>query len=229
MKITIQPTVISIVLVTLLLTILLLFINKALKNFDPLDKPKGLVLLSLMAVDMVDNTVGKDVYPEVKEYLGPYVGFLWGYVFVSNIFGLTGFESPTGNYSVTLVLALITIIMVEVHSIKYNGIKSYLHGFIEPIPVFLPMNIIGKISPLISMSMRLFANMLAGSIIMSLVYAATSLLSSFVPVVGQFNFVGVVLAPALHAYFDLVSGLIQTFIFTSLTIIFIGKELPTRE
>ena len=59
MKITIQAHVFSILLITTILIVILLFMNRALKNFDPYSQPKGLVLISLMAVEMVDKTVKK--------------------------------------------------------------------------------------------------------------------------------------------------------------------------
>ena len=229
MKIVVQAHVFSILIITAVLIVLLFVINKALKNYDPLSKPEGLVLLALTAVQMVDNTVKSDVNDEIFENLGPYVGSLWGYIFLSSISGLFGLQAvPTGNFSVTLTLAIITVFLVEFNSIKYNGIKEYAKGLIEPIFLFLPMNIVGKIAPIISLSMRLFANLLSGSIIMTLLYSCTSYFSSYIPLIGGFDILGVIVAPALHAYFDLISSLLQTFIFTSLTIIFIGKELPSK-
>ena len=115
------------------LAVILLILNKALREFDPYSEPKGLVLLALTAVEMVDNSVKADVNDEIFDYLGPYVGYLWGYIFLSSISGLFGNQAvPTGNFSVTLTLAIITITMVEVNSIKYNGIKNYVKGLFEP-------------------------------------------------------------------------------------------------
>lgn len=229
MKIVIQvPIIESIIIITILLSIVIIVFNRALVNFKTDDEPKGVVLLALMAVETIDNIVGADVYDEIKENLSPYVGVLWGYILLACLFSLTGFESPTSNFSVTLTLALITVFLVEFCSIKYNGIVNYAKGLVEPIFLFLPMNIFGKIAPIVSLSLRLFANILSGGIIMSLVYTFTSYISSFIPIIGSFNIFGVILAPFLHIYFDLVSSLLQTFIFTSLTIIFIGKELPEK-
>ena len=110
MKITIQAHVFSILLITTILIVILLFMNRALKNFDPYSKPKGLVLISLMAVEMVDKTVKNDVNDEIFENLGPYIGSLWGYILLSSISGLFGLQAvPTGNLSVTLTLAIITV------------------------------------------------------------------------------------------------------------------------
>ncbi|MBR0461109.1 MAG: F0F1 ATP synthase subunit A [Erysipelotrichaceae bacterium] len=227
MVVKVQAHVFSILLITVVLAVFLVIINRALKKFDPFDEPKGLVLLALMAVETVDKTVRTDVNDEIFENLGPYIGSLWGYIFLSSISGLFGIQAvPTSNYSVTLTLAIITVILVEYNSARYNGIKNYVHGLFEPVFLFLPMNLISKISPVISLSLRLFANILSGGIIMSLLYTAMSFFSSYIPLIGTFNIFGVVVAPILHMYFDLISGLLQTFIFTSLTIIFIGKELP---
>ena len=227
MKVTVQPHVFAILIISAVLVVLLLIINRALKKFDPLSEPKGIVLLSLSAVEMVDNLVRSNVNEEIFENLGPYVGYLWGYIFLSSISGLFGIQAvPTSNLSVTLTLAIITVFLVEFNSIKFNGIKAYLKGFFEPFAPFLPLNIISKLSPVVSLSLRLFANVLAGSILMSMLYSFTAYLSSIIPYIGEFNFFGVAIAPVFHSYFDLISGLLQTFIFTSLTIMFIGKELP---
>ena len=229
MTVTVQAHVFSIIIITAVLAVLLFVFNRALKDFDPLDEPKGLVLVALMAVETVDKIVRADVNEEIFEDLGPYIGSLWGYIFLSSISGLFGIQAvPTSNLSVTLTLAVITVLLVEYNSMKYNGIKNYIKGLFEPVFLFLPMNLVSKLSPAISLSMRLFANIMSGGIIMSLLYTGMAYLSSQIPVIGNFNFLGVIVAPVLHMYFDLISGLLQTFIFTSLTIIFIGKELPER-
>ena len=109
---------------------------------------------------------------------------------------------------------------------------AWFHGFIEPIPVMLPMNIIGKFSTMVSMSLRLFGNIICGSIMMSLVYSGAQVLSNliaglFTNVSGNvFNFMGPVIAPVLHVYFDLFAGFIQTLVFVTLTVVLIGNDMP---
>lgn len=228
MTITVQAHVFSILIISAILAVIILVLHHALMKFDIYSKPTGLAFVALTVVEMVDDTVRRDVNEEIFDYLGPYVGYLWGYIFLSSISGLFGNQAiPTGNFSCTLTLAIISILMVEINSIRFNGIKAYVSGLFEPIFLFLPMNLVGKISPVISMSLRLFANVLAGSIIMSLFYTFTAWVSSFIPVIGVFDILGVAIAPIFHAYFDLFSSLLQTFIFTSLTTAFIGKELPS--
>src|SRR5699024_12556669 len=94
---------------------------------------------------------------------------------------------------------------------------------------FLCLNIVGAFSLLISLSLRLFWYVLSGSVILSLLYMFTGWLSQFIPVIGNFNFVGIFVTPVLHLYFDLFAGFIQAFLFISLTIIYIGMEAPREE
>ena len=81
----------------------------------------------------------------------------------------------------------------------------------------------------ISLCLRLFGNVIAGSVLMSVIYQLLASISSAIPLVGNINIIAIVVAPALHFYFDLFSGAIQAYVFTMLTISFIGKELPSQE
>lgn len=224
----IQDTVYYIIAITMAIIAILFYANIQIKKYDPLDKPKGIVLLLMMGVTTVDKMVNDQTNEIIAENLGPYIGTLTVYLVLSNISGLIGFDPPTANYSVTLTLAMITVFLIEKNAIKFNGLKNYLKGFFKPFAPFFLMNVVGKVAPLISMSMRLFGNILTGGVIMSIVYMFTGLASNLVPIIGQFNFVGLIIAPALHFYFDLFAGLIQTYIFISLTIALIGKELPLK-
>lgn len=224
----VQSAVYGIILVTTIIIGALYYVNRKLKQYDPLTQPKGVVLLTMMGVSAVDKMVLRETNDVITENLGPYIGMISSYLVLSNISGLFSIESPTANFSVTLTLAFITVVLIEKNAIKFNGIKNYLKGFFEPFAPFLFMNIVGKFAPLISMSMRLFGNIMTGGVIMGLIYSFTAIVSGLVPFLGYFNFVGVVIAPAFHFYFDLFAGLIQTYIFISLTIAFIGKELPLK-
>lgn len=224
----VQSVVPYILAVTGILIVLILILHAKLKKYDPMEEPKGLVLLAMIGVDMVDNMCKKNTNPEITENLGPYIGSIFLYILLSNISGLLAFETPTSNLSVTLTLATLTVILVEYNSIKYNGIKSYVHSLLEPFAPFIVTNLIGKISPILSLSMRLCCNIIAGGIIMEIIYAGTAAISSLIPVIGKFNFLGVAIAPVLHAYFDLFAGALQAYIFMTLTIMFIGKELPNE-
>lgn len=203
--------------------------NRAFKRADVMARPSGLVQIATMIVTIIDNLVTESTNEKKAKSLAPYIGVLAMYILVCNLLGLIAFDSPTANFSVTLTLALITFIMREREALKTNGFKGYMHAFIEPFPPFIIPNLFGKVAPLVSMSLRLFGNIMSGSVIMGLVYAFTGWLSSLLmPFVGQFNFIGPIIAPALHGYFDLFAGSIQMFIFITLTMVYIGIELPAE-
>ncbi len=227
----VQSDVYGILLVTAIIAVFILILSHKLARTDPMAQPKGLLLAVLMGVQKVNADVEYNVGKKTAKIFTPYILTISVYIFLSNIISLFGISSPTANLSVTLTLAIITWVMQQIASFKYSGAKAWFHSFIEPIPVMLPMNIMGKFSSIISMSMRLFGNILCGGIMMSLVYTGCqSLSNAIVGLFGAssspFNFMAPILSPVLHAYFDLFSGFIQTLVFVTLTMVFVGVEVP---
>ena len=227
MTLTVQKEVPAIIIITALLCALCVIIGNKIKKADPYEKPTGLVFAGLALIEWADGMVASTVRPSYVEKMGPYIGCLAAYLLCSNLSGLFGFSTPTMNLSVTLSLALITWVMIQYATFKTNGVIGYFKGLFEPIPILVLGNFIGKFSPLISLSMRLFGNILSGSILMSLLYTGCGLLSNLI--LGwtgiNFNAVGVVVAPVFHAYFDVFAGFIQMYIFISLTMALVSNEL----
>ena len=224
----VQTALISILIVTAFMAILLLYINRKLKAYDPLSEPKGIVLLMIMYTEMIDDMVKGKTNERLAKFLTPYIMTVAAYIFFANISGLFAIETPTSNYSVTLVLAAITCVLIEVCSAKERGSKGYIKSWFEPLAPFVILNVMSKFSTLLSLSLRLFGNILSGSILMSVIYQMLSSVSKLIPFIGNFNIFGVLVAPVLHFYFDLFSGVMQAFIFITLTTAFIGKELPDK-
>ena len=189
------------------------------KKADPLQKPKGILLVVETLVDMVGKYMHSIMPSQFEKNYYPYFAMMFVYLVFSNVSGLLGFEAPTSNYSITLSITLITFTLIQFNAIRTKGGLTYLKDLVWP-----PTNILGTIAPLISLSMRLFGNILSGSILMSLVYAFTGYLSSFVM---SFNFLGPVIAPILHVYFDVFAGCIQTLVFITLSSILIALEADT--
>ncbi len=222
----VQSTVYYIGIITVALLVVLFLINRKLVKFNPLDEPKGIVLLMMFAVNFFEDTVRGATNEKITKVLAPYIMSVSLYIFVSNIAGLLNLECPTGNLSVTMALAGITCIAIEYCGIKFSGLKGYVKGLFEPFAPMVVVNLISKVSTFASLSLRLFGNIMAGTVLMSVLYQLFSIMSGVIPVIGKFNFVGVLLAPVLHAYFDLFAGAMQTYIFMTLTVMFIGNALP---
>ena len=222
------PEVISSLMVMGIILILCIIIAIQAHFADPLKKPKGLLFLAETGVKFFDNLVEEMMGKHFKGF-GGFVMAIAVYLFLSFIFGLTGLPSPVTNLAVPFTLALITFVLIHATSAKYTKLK-YFKRYIDPIPVLLPINLISMWAPLLSMTLRLFGNALAGWTLMSIVYWALGGLSgmifSFIDSAWNQVFIAPIVTPVLHAYFDLFSGLIQTVIFLFLTMINIANEVP---
>lgn len=148
---------------------------------------------------LVDSTMGED-----KRGFAPYILALSVFILVSNLMGLLSVRHPTADLNTTFALAGITFVLVQYHGLRSKKLE-YIKGFFRPLPFLFPLNIISELALPISLSFRLFGNMLGSIVIMIMMYMFVPLL---VPIVG-------------HIYFDLFIGLIQTFIFVMLTMTFI--------
>lgn len=223
LNLTIQVELIWSLIITAFLIISFYFIGKKVKAADPLKRPKGVVLVAETGVRILYDYF-KDLLPEkfAKNYY-PYFSVISIFILISNISGLLAIENPTSNFSITLALTLVTFTLIQLESIRakggvnFKGLFVYFKGLMLP-----PTNLLGALAPLISLSMRLFGNVLAGSILMYLVYSFTGWLSNMII---PFNFLGPILTPVLHGYFDVFAGFIQTIVFVTLSAVLIRVEM----
>ena len=209
--IVIQPELISV------LSIFFILAGRQIKAADPTKRPTGIVLVCETGVKMIQDYMATLMPAQFSKNYYPYFAMMFIYIFISNISGLFGFEAPTSNYSITLAITIITFTLIQYNALKTKGVFTYIKDIIWP-----PTNILGTLAPLISLSMRLFGNIVAGSILLSLIYSFTGYLSEYVI---NFNFLGPLIAPIFHAYFDVFAGFIQTLVFVTLSSILIALEV----
>ncbi len=207
----ITTTHVCTVIVILAIMILTLFLRHAFFKAEREGRMTTASTLVEMGVDaltrFVEDALGKD---GAKKYIN-YIGVLFMYIFFCNTSGIFGLRPPTADFGTTLCLALITFVMIEYADIRYNK-WNMVKGLFEPFPLFFPMNVISIFSTPLSMSLRLFGNILGGTVLMALYYG----------MLPWFAKLGV--PSALHAYFDVFSGAIQTYVFCMLTVTFIGDK-----
>lgn len=217
--------------VILIITIVCIIVNIKSRKVDPLKKPKGIVYLFEIGVTFFDNFVDDLMGPKFKGF-GGFLFAVASYVFVSFIFGLTGLPSPMTNMAVPLSLGFLTFSLIHITSIKHTK-GAYFKRYIEPIPVFLPVNLLSMWAPLLSLTLRLFGNALAGWTLMSVVYYAlenvSALIFSFIDSPANTIMIAPIIAPILHAYFDLFSGFIQTTVFIMVSSLYVLSEVPEEE
>lgn len=156
-------------------------------------------------VETVNGLVNSNMGSKYKDFV-PYVGTLLIFMLVLNLTGLLGVEPSTKDVNVTLAFALMTFFIIQINSIMKVGFGGYLKGYIKPFAAMLPMNIIERFTVPISLCLRLFINMLVGSVVIGLVYQGMGHFAFIVPI-------------PLHAFFDLFDGCIQMFVFLMLTMV----------
>ena len=220
--------VISSLIVMLIIVILAIIIAIQAHFQDPLKKPKGLLLLAEIGVKFFDGFV-KELTGNALPNFGGFIMAVAVYLFNAFIFGLTGLPSPVTYMAVPLSLGLTTFLLIHLISAKFTK-WGYFKRYVDPLPLFLPVNLLSMWAPLLSLTLRLFGNAIAGWALLTIVEFAlrdaSAAIFSFVPAGWNEVFLAPIPLAVLHAYFDLFSGLIQTVVFISLTAIFIGQEIP---
>lgn len=173
-----------------------------------------------MIAGLVTDTMGEKAVKRMPNII-PYIGSLFLFFACSNLIGLLGFRSPTTDLDTTLAWALITFFMIYYAGVKFNGF-GYFKGLLEPNPVLLPLNLIGELAKPVSLSFRPFGNILGGAVIMKLLYDFLGYLSTLIPGIS-IPFGQLIIPVPLHLYFDIFAGLLQSFIFIMLTMVFVGN------
>ena len=125
------------------------------------------------------NFVRGNMGPEFDHYI-PLVGTIFISSVVSNLISLLGIWSPTADLMTELAWALVVFVLITYHKIKSAGIGGYLKGFLDPIFVMAPINVMSECFTPISMACRHFGNILSGTVINALIYGALTALSSAV-------------------------------------------------
>ena len=226
-KIEIPGELLSSLIVCLIIIVLSIVVAIISRHRDPLKRPKGFMSVVEYGVTFFDKFAVEMMGPAFKN-MGGFVMALAIYLFTSFIFGLTGLPSPMTYMAIPLSLGLVSFVMIHVSAVRFQKWKYFMR-YIDPFPVFLPINLMSMWAPLLSLTLRLFGNAIAGFALMTILYSALEALNQMI-----FSFMGTwggaigtpIVTGIFHLYFDLFSGFIQTTVFISLTSIYIGQEGP---
>lgn len=158
------------------------------------------VLVSVIKNQISEISGGRDPRP----YL-PFIGTLFIFIAASNLLAVVpGFTPPTSSLSTTTALAISVFVAVPIFGIAHHGLAGYLKQYLKPTFFMLPFNIIGELSRTLALTVRLFGNILSGTILVGII---VSILPFIFPVVLQL--------------FGLLTGMIQAYIFAVLAMVYI--------
>ncbi len=207
-KLWITTTHLSMFAVSLALLILGIIVNRTMKKAK--EVPSGFQNMIEFAIEFLENLI----HGNMKNGDGflCYVGTVFLFVLTSNLSGLFGLRPPTADYGVTFAIGVTTFFIIQITGIRAKRM-GHFKALFEPVFLLFPINLVGEIAVPISLSMRLFANLLGGTIIVALWYALMPLLLQL----GLPSF--------LHAYLDVFSGCIQTYVLCMLTTVYIDDKM----
>lgn len=181
--------------------------------------PSGFQNVVELIVEKLDGMVSGTMGKWAPKFVN-YISTIFIFILMSNISGLFGLRPPTADYGTTLALGLITFFLIHINQFRHQSGKQIWRDMCSPLPpwlpIWFPINLISEIAVPISLSLRLFANVLSGTVMMALVY-------------GLLGKIAVIWPAALHVYFDLFSGAIQTYVFCMLTMTYIAQACDAEE
>lgn len=205
----ITTTAVSSWIITIMILVFGIIVGKKIK--DSLEAPSGTQNFMEMVIEFLNNMGDGILGPNRNRFIN-YIGTIFIFILTSNLSGFMGMRAPTADYGVTFCLGVFTFAIVQFQGIKNHGFGHFTALF-QPIPVLFPINFIGEFANPVSISLRLFANLLSGVIMLGLWYGMTPI------------FCQIAIPSFLHAYCDLFSGCIQTYVFCMLTMVYVNDKL----
>ena len=162
----ITTTTIGMWIISIIILIIAFMANRSLKKAT--DEPGAFQNALEMAYEALTNMAGGILGGNARKFVN-YIGTIFLFILFCNLSGLLGLRAPTADYGVTFLLGMVTFFIVNYQGIKNRGVHHFTSLF-EPTPILFPINLIGELANPLSISLRLFANLLSGVIIMGLWY-----------------------------------------------------------
>lgn len=223
---------------SVLLVIIVLSIAKWYKKNDSQKKaPNGFVGFMEMFITMINDEVIKPAVGANYAKFSPYLLTAFFFIFFNNIMGLIPFfpagVSVTGNITITMFLALATFFVTNVFGSKHYwkeifwpDVPTWLKA---PIPIMPIIELFGVFTKPIALMIRLFANMLAGHMVMIILTCLIFITASFGPAINVPMSITSVLFNMFMTVLEILVSFIQAYVFTMLSAVFIGLAQPKEE
>jgi F-type H+-transporting ATPase subunit a len=184
--------------------------------------PKGVQGVSELIVEFVYNFV-KNTMGKHNVGFAPYIGTLFFFLILCNALGMLGQRAATADVNFAFAMGILVFFLIQINSVKSKGVKGYLTHFAEPFPFMVPIKIIEEIVFPVSLSFRLFGNILAGYIILELYMHLMGSLSDKLHF--PIPFFQTILPLPVNAFFDIFEPFLQAFVFSMLTMSFIARAI----
>ena len=183
-------------------------------------------------VEKVEGMVNESMGDFFKGY-APFITAIMALSVFSSLLSLFGLYPPTSDINIIAGWAILVFILITYYKLK-GGVFKYLKGFLEPVPILAPINLIGEFATPLSMTFRHYGNVLSGTVVSALVATALQGLSRLVlgwlpGALGEIPFLQIGIPAVLSIYFDVFSGCLQAYIFAMLTMMYVSGGFPYED
>jgi F-type H+-transporting ATPase subunit a len=203
-----NSTIVTTWALMLVMTVGAKLITRKLATEGPISRWQGLLEIVVTTIQGQIKDVGLQ-HPE--KYLG-FIGTLFLFIAFSNLCTiLPRYEPPTGSLSTTAALAMCVFVAVPIFGIEQQGLGRYLKSYLKPTFIMLPFNIISEFSRTLALAVRLFGNMMSGTMIIAILLTIAPLFS-----------------PIIMNLLGLLTGMVQAYIFSILATVYIAAATRTR-
>ena len=200
-------TVVNTWIIMALVSVLLIVLGRRLKM-----RPMRFQNVLEWGVEALDNLI-RGMIPHQSRVFLPIVGTLAIFIAASNLGGLIpGLRSPTTDLNTPLALAIVVFFSVHYYGIRAKGIVGHLRHYVEPIFIMLPIEIASELARTMSLTFRLFGNILGEEIVVAVLFLILP-----------------VLIPVPMMLFSIFTSLIQAYVFTMLTVVYISGAVQAHQ
>lgn len=205
-----NATIVFTWVVMLLLVLFSIYVSRKLTS-NPKKISRAQNVLEIVVINVRKQI--REVSQQNPDRYMAFIGTLFIFIAVSNLLGvIPGFLPPTGSLSTTSALAISVFVAVPIFGIASRGFVGYIKQYLQPSPFMLPFNIIGEFSRTLALAVRLFGNVMSGTMLVAILLA-------IIPFVF----------PIIMQAFGMLTGLIQAYIFAVLAMVYIVSATSAQE
>ena len=212
-----SPNIKASIIIIIAIMIIVTIIGHKVGKLKPTDRPKGVVFIAILLVDMLNNFI-QEFYGKKWRSFAPLLIAILLFLAFANTSSLFGLPNPLANINVALSFSAFAFLTIQISGIIVRNPINRMKDLSSPKWWLLPINLVGEVSTPLAMGLRLFGNLLSGSVMAIVVFNLLNSVSAII-----------VTTLVLHPIFNIGFGLIQAFVYFMLLTIFLSMAVSEEE
>ncbi|MEF9922109.1 MAG: FoF1 ATP synthase subunit a [Anaerovoracaceae bacterium] len=204
------------IIVAIVIAVICIWLGHGLKTV-----PKGKQIIAEFIVEWIYKFTKENMGEENSRF-APYIGSIFAFMVCGSMLGIFGIRPITADVNVAFALSIMTFVMIQYNAVKTLGIRGKIKSMCDPYPFMLPLKVLEDVTLPVSLGFRLFGNMLGGVIVIDLWMNLMTMLSNYMT---DIPFLRAITVLPLNGFFDMFEPAIQTYIFVTLTSVFLSMGM----